>query len=151
MLGTQVLIDALTARLATDTGTLAAAQALKVHLIKAPFTPGPTTAFGTLTEAAFTGSAAKDAGTGAQQVFTDPVTGLKQIQLLEPAGGWTWICTATPSPAEQIYGVCVTNNDNSVTYGSALLAGGPITINAAGQAITLPTVRFALTTTTPLV
>jgi hypothetical protein len=137
------LLDAMTALLAADTASLGAATALHVHLIAAPFSPNVLTDFTALTEATFTGSAAMAAGTGTQQVFVDPLTGLRTIQLLEPAGGWTWLCTVTPGATETIYGFCVTNTANAVTWGSALLPT-PVPISASGQGIHIPFLTFAV-------
>jgi len=83
--------------LAADTTTLASVAANHVHLVIAAFVPSLNLSdIGTLTLATFTGSAPKNVGTGTQQTFYDVVAGRRVLQLLEPAGGWTWICTATP-------------------------------------------------------
>lgn len=149
MIPTSVISEQIVDLLAADTTTLAPAlNGCKVHLIKAPFTPGPTTDLASLTPATFTGSTPLVAGTGTQQVFVDPVTSLRILQLLEPAGGWHWACTVDPSPSETIVGYCVTDNAGTTTYGSALLPA-PITINAAGQGIDLPQIRFTFTNNSP--
>jgi len=149
MIPTNVILDEISNLLAADPATLApVALACHVHLMKAPFTPGPTTAFSALNEATFAGSTAKDAGVGPQQEFRDPITGLRIVQLLEPAGGWHWQCTADPTPAEVIYGFIVTDNTDAVTYGSALLSA-PVTIAAAGQAVDLPWIRFTFAANSP--
>lgn len=137
----RALYESIADQVATDTAILAAATAMNVHLIAEAFTPTLDTDFTALQEATFTGSAAKAAGTGAQQVFNDPTNGTRVLQILEPAGGWTWECTATPASAETIYGYALTDTANAVTHGTGLLPT-PVTINLAGQGITLPNVRI---------
>jgi len=136
--------------LAADTGTLAAVAAMHVHLVIAPFVPSLDLVIGDLTLATFTGSTPKNAGTGAQQVFDNPLAaGQRVVQILEPAGGWTWICTADPTPAETVYGWVLTDNTNADVYGSELLAA-PVTIGSAGQGITVPNVRMSFLPTSPI-
>lgn len=143
MLACNVLLDALVNLLAADTVTLANVAAMQLHLAAAPFTPSPSLAIGSLTEATFTGSTALAAGTGTQQVFVDPVTGLRSIDVKEPAGGWHWKCTATPGAAETIYGVYLTDNTGAVLYASALF-DAPIVISASGQGLDWPFARMQL-------
>src|SRR5262249_26249414 len=130
MLPTSQIRFVLATLFSADTGTIApAASACKAHLIKVPFTPGDSLDFGTLTEATFTGGAAKSAGTGTQSVMRDPDTNSYIVEILEPAGGWKWICTVAPSSPETIYGVVFTNNAGTQTYGGVLLPT-PVTIGA---------------------
>jgi hypothetical protein len=141
---TNVLLDRMAALLAADATTLApAALNVHVHLAMAPFTPGPTLTVASFTEAAFTGYAALNAGTGGQQSFADPGTGNRVIQLLEPAGGWHWATTAGAGLPITIYGYYVTDNANAVLYGSALLPT-PVTLAATAQGVDVAQVRFAL-------
>lgn len=144
----RALWEAMQDLLAADTGTLGAVAAMHVHLAAAAFTPSLDLALGTLTEATFNGSAAKNAGTGTQQVFYDQESGARQIQLLEPAGGWTWECAVTPGSPETIYGYYVTDNADAVLLGAALL-GSPLTISAAGQGLTIPRVTLSFLLTSP--
>lgn len=141
MVPTTVIESAMAELLAADTGTLAAVAAMHVHLIVEPFVPSVNTDFTTLTEATFTGGADKSAGTGTQQVFLDPTTGNRVIQLLEPAGGWTWECTADPVAPQTVYGYVVTDNADAVTYGSELLET-PVEITEAGQGLTINNIRI---------
>jgi phage-related tail fiber protein len=141
MTPTQVELNALQTLMAADTTTLANATALKLHLLSAPFTPGPGTDLGSLTEATFDGYAAKTAGTGTQQAFRDPITGQLTVQMLEPAGGWHFQCNGATALPQTIYGYCLTNGAGSVTYGSALLPT-PIVITASGDAVDIAQVRF---------
>jgi len=137
-----VILDALQTLLATDTATLApAALAVNVHLTTTAFTPGNALTVADFTEAAFVGSTALGAGVGPQQAFSDPVTGDRIVQLLEPAGGWHWDCTSLTGLPETIYGYYVTDNGNTDLYGSARF-DTPLVINAIGQAVDIPQVRF---------
>lgn len=130
----RVIFDALANLLAVDTGTLAAVAALKVHLAAASFTPGLDLDVATLTEATFTGSAAKLVTIGPQTVYYDALTGLLTIELLEPVGGWHWGCTVDPVSPETIYGIYVTDNASAVLIGS-LLFPVAIVISLAGQGL----------------
>lgn len=141
---TNVLLDRMAALLAADTTTLApAALNVHVHLAIAPFSPAATLTVASFTEATFTGYTALNAGTGGQQVFVDPATGNRVIQLLEPAGGWHWATTGAGGLPMTVYGFYVTDNANAVLYGSALLAT-PVVLAASGQGVDVPQVRFAL-------
>lgn len=144
MFVTSIVEAAVAAWLAAEGSPVApAADALHVHLIKGAFAPGLGTSFGTLTPAAFTGSAAKSAGISDQTSYVDPLTGNRVVQLLEPAGGWHWQATVAPSPAEVIYGYCVTDNANAVTYGSELFPS-PVTIGAIGDGLNIPEIQLIL-------
>lgn len=140
--------NAMTSLIAADTATLANASAMKVRLVAAAFSPALDLDISTLTYATFTGSTAKAAGTGAQQVFVDPTVGGRTVQILEPAGGWTWLCTVDPGSPETIYGFVLTDNAGTGLLGSALLPA-PITISASGQGITLPNIRFLMPASAP--
>lgn len=146
---TNEILQAVTDLLANDSGTIApAALALHVHLSKTNFTPAPNLDVGSFTEADFTGATALDAGVGACQVFIDPATGLRTIQFNEPAGGWTWLCTVDPAPAQVIYGYYVTDNADAVLYGMVKFPT-PVTISTAGQAVTIPYIRFTFSGQSP--
>jgi hypothetical protein len=140
----QSIIDAAAANVAN----LAAATAMHLHLAIAPFSPGLDLDLATLVEATFTGGADKNAGTGTQQVHFDVTTGFMLIQILEPAGGWTWECTADPPAPETVYGVYLTNTADTVLHGSELLPD-PVTIEAAGQGFTVPRVTLSFAETSP--
>jgi len=145
----QVTLNAIPELLAADTATFAAVTAMHVHLVAQAFTPAPALVDATtLTLATFTGSAAKVAGTGTQQVFLDTQTGLLTLQVIEPVGGWTWECTATPGVPETIYGWILTDTADAEILGCALLAA-PVEINSAGQGITVDRVRLAFSNNNP--
>jgi hypothetical protein len=142
MIPTQVILNALQTLLASDTTTLAAATALNVHLIKAPFAPGPTTDFTTLIEADFAGYAAIGAGTGVQQMYRDPVTAELVVQMKEPAGGWHWQATGGTHLPQTIYGWVLTDHTNAVTYASELFTD-PITMQASGDGVDVDQVKMS--------
>jgi hypothetical protein len=130
--------------LGTDTGSLApAAGGVKVHLAIAPFTPSPALVIGGLTEATFVGYAALLAAVGAQQVFTDPLSGQQCIQLVEPLGGWHFNCTGGAGLPQTCYGYYFTDNASAVLWGSALFPS-PFVVTATGQSIDIGQVRFLL-------
>lgn len=144
MYATKLIQDAMRDLLAADPATLApVANGVKVHLIAAAFVPADNTDFTTLTEATFTGSAAKTAGVGTQQSFFDAATNSNVIQLLEPAGGWHWQATVAPATPETIYGWCVTDNASADTYGSELFDTPPV-ITAIGDAVDIPYARYSI-------
>ena len=138
-----ILLDALATLIADDVATLASVTAMHLHLAMAPFSPSSNLIVADFTEATFTGATAKDAGTGNQTVFTDPVTGLRTIQIKEPAGGWTWVCTAGTGLPQTIYGVYLTDNGDTHLYGSMLL-DTPITITTSGQGVHVGYITFSL-------
>lgn len=149
MIPSKALFDQTQALLAADPTTLApAADANIVSLVISSFVPSQALDIGTLTLATFTGSAPKEAGVGAQTVFTDPISNLRVIQVKEPTGGWTWVCTATPGAPETVYGVILTNDDGTVLLGSMLLPT-PVTIAVAGQGLTVDKLWFSFLNNSP--
>jgi hypothetical protein len=121
--------------LSADATTLApAVNACEVHLAMNAFTPGLDLEIGDLTEATFTGSAAKAVGLGAQPIYYDSADNLLTIRLLEPVGGWNWTCTVAPGAPETIYGVYVTDDTGAILFGAQLLEN-PVTIDDAGQGL----------------
>lgn len=143
MVPTQTLVTATATAVAVDTASLHPASALKVFLVAQNFTPGLATDKTALTLATFTGSTALAAGTGAVTNGRDPVTGRRKLILPEPAGGWTWKCTADPTPSETITGYVVTDNAGTVTYGSKLL-DTPVTVSTSGDLVSVPEVSVLL-------
>jgi len=138
---TQAIVNSLAELLAEDVAFLAAAAVKNVHLITSPFTPALTTDFTLETEATFDGYVVKTAAAGAQQFFTDPLTGERITQLIEPAGGWHWQTTGVTDLPQTIYGFIVTDAADAVTLGSALL-DEPVTLNASGEAIDVDQIKF---------
>lgn len=132
MTPSRVIFDAIADLLAADPATLSSATAMHVHLIKAAFTPSLDTDFATLVPATFTGSTPLNVTPGDQTVYYDAVSGLRTIELLEPAGGFHWQCTVDPATPETIFGIAVTDTANAVLIGTMLLDPQP-TISAAGQ------------------
>lgn len=106
MLGTTVLSSAMPALLAADPATLnaGAGSEPKVILLKADFAEDRSLILvANVSEATFTGYAAKAAGAGVSPVDLDPITGERVITIKEPAGGWRWVVTGGALP-ETIYG-----------------------------------------------
>lgn len=145
---TRALWEAMQNLLAADTATLASVTALHLHLAANNFNPTLDLTLGGLTEATFTGSAAKAAGTGTQTTYYDVVSGYRVIEILEPAGGWHWSCTVTPGSPETIYGVYLTDTANAVLYG-AMKLDEPITISASGQGLDIGFVQFRFLLNSP--
>lgn len=148
MIPSRELFEAMIDAMAADTAYLAAATAMHAHLVVSNFVPSQTTALADLDLATFTGSAPKSAGTGAQSVFLDALTNQMVIQLKEPAGGWTWVCTANPAEPETVYGIAMTDTANAVLLGTLLLAEA-VTISASGQGFSVPDIRLRFATNSP--
>lgn len=137
----RALFNSIPAAAAADTAFLAAATSMHVHLAIANFTPDLDLDIGTLVEATFTGGAALDVTSGVQDFFYDVSTGLLTITLLEPAGGWTWVCTVDPLTPETVYGCWVSDTANTGLIGSFLL-DSPVTIAAAGEGLTVGNIKL---------
>lgn len=138
------ILDRIMALIAADTLTLApAVLAVRVHLAKAAFTPGPALVPASFTEADFTGYAGLLAGVGPQQNFVDPVTGGRVVQLLEPGGGWHWQTTGIALLPMTIFGLWVTDNSNLLVFGSQLLTP-PVVLVGLADAVDVAQVRITL-------
>lgn len=134
---------------AADAATLAPAMdANLIHLAAAPFTPSLDLGLGDLTEATFVGSAAKAVGLGAQLVGIDTADGELTLTFIEPVGGWRWECTSTPGAPETIYGVYLTNDDDSTLYAAALLPT-PVTITSIGDFVSVGELTLKFSAASP--
>lgn len=150
MVPTTGILNTIVDLLAADTATIApAALALHVHLVKTPFTPIATLLIGDVTPATFDGSTPLNAGVGPQDVFRDPQTTLRIVQILEPAGGWHWDVTGVTDLPQTIYGYVVTDNADADIYGAALLST-PLTLSSVGQGIDLSWIRFTFLAGSPV-
>jgi hypothetical protein len=149
MTPSRTIYEEISTLLSADTATLAAVTAMKVSLVVVAFAPSLDLVLSSLTLASFTGSTPLSAGTGTQTVYYDPTSGLRLIEILQPAGGWTWTCTATPSPAQTVYGVVLTDHTGATLYGSMLLPT-PIPISAAGQGLNVDALTFSFLLTSPM-
>jgi hypothetical protein len=149
MAPTQVLQQAIATLLAHDTATLAAALALKIHLSKTAFVPGPGLTVASFTEADFNGYAALSPTAGNQLVYSDPITGLLTVELVPPAGDWHFQTTGILNLPQTIFGWYVTDNASAVLYGSGLLTPG-VPLTAAGQGFDLPSLKFAFLNSSPM-
>jgi len=130
--------------LGSDTTTLApAANALKVLLLKANFTPDPGLVIGDLVEADFDGYAAILAALAALPESLDPATGDSLLTVGPPAGGFRWETTGLTNLPETIFGFALTNNGKTTLYGCELLTP-PIILNGINQSIALDPIGFRL-------
>jgi hypothetical protein len=94
--------------------------------------------------ATFTGATPKTVASGDQGAAQDPVTNQQQITVVEPAGGWRWVTTATTNLPQTIYGFALYDSTSPETLiGSGLLPEA-ITLTDAAQEINLGTVKFTL-------
>lgn len=149
MVPSNAILDAIQTLLATDTGTLApAALALKVHLAAAAFTPGAGLDLTTLVEATFDGATALAAGVGACEMFYDQTTGLRVVQLNEPARGWHWQVTGATHLDQTVFGLYVTDSTDAVLYGSNLISP-PAAMSVIGKGLDVPYIRFTFATGSP--
>jgi len=148
MIPTNVLANTQPALMAADTNFLAAATAMHVHPVINSFSPNRGLVIGDLVLGTFTGSAAKSAGTGAQSTFHDPLTNLNCIRILEPAGGWSWKCTATPGAPETVYGIAVTDTADAVLLGTQLLPT-PVPIAAVNDGFSVAEITLSFLNNSP--
>jgi len=148
MIPSAELASTIPALVAADTDYLAAPTAMHVHLVIEPFVPSRDLDLSSLTLATFTGGGPKNAGTGAQQVFHDPLTNMDCIRLLEPAGGWSWLCTVAPAETETVVGYVVTDTANAVMLGSGLL-DNPVPISAVNDGLSIPQITLAFLNNSP--
>jgi hypothetical protein len=148
LIPSQVLQNIIATLLAHDTGSLANATAMHVHLAKAPFTPSPVLDVTGLVEADFAGYAIIDPTAGNQLEYYDPITGLVTVELATPVGGWHFQTTGTGQLPQTIYGWYVTDHTDAILYGSGLLAT-PVPLTASGQGLDLPPLTFAFLNNSP--
>lgn len=127
--------------LAADTATLASVDAMKVHLVKATFTPSEDMDILDFELADFDGSTALEAGTGTQPESLVPGTNDSVIHIKPPAGGWRWETTGTTNLPQTIYGYILTNNDSSTVYAAEVFSE-EITLSKVNQSVSLPSVKL---------
>lgn len=148
MLPTTVILDRINKLLADDATTLANLMAMKLKLVKAPFVPSPTLDPSTLTIADFGGYADLSPTAGNQNSFIDPVTGLRVVELVEPAGGWHWQTTSAANLPQTIYGWVLTDSTGAIAYASGLLPA-PIPLTLSGQGFDVTGLRFNFLSNSP--
>lgn len=108
--------------LAADTTTLApAADANKMVLVMAPFTPGEGIGLGDLTLATFDGSTPLLCGLGTQPSGFDPATSDLIIDLKPPVTGFRWETTGLTHLPQTIYGYALLNNAGDTVLAADLL------------------------------
>lgn len=132
------------ALLAADATILGrAANANKIRLASANFTPGENMAIGDFTEATFDGYAAIDVTLGAQPEGLDPATFDSLITISPPIGGFRFASTGVTSLPMTIYGYYLTDKTATIVY-AAFKFTSPIVITASGQVIELGNVDLRL-------
>lgn len=143
MTPTQPLLTSLSGLLGNDSTTLAGA--LKITLIKAPFTPSPTILPADLTAADFNGSTPISLTAGARPDNFDPATGDRLVNLVPPAGGYLWTTVDATSLPQTIYGVSVGTGvlPAGNLFGTFLL-DTPVTLTGADQQVLVPDITFRL-------
>lgn len=127
--------------LGMDTTTLSGMATLRVGLVKEPFVPSPSLAYGDLTFANFDGSTAKTPVSGDQPESLDPATGDALLDILPPAGGWRWETTGLTNLPQTVYGFALYNTAGTVLYASELL-DIPVELNDVNQTVILASVRM---------
>ncbi len=145
---TQANLNAFVDVIAADTGILAAATAMHCHLVINSFTPSLSLELADVTLATFTGSTPLNAGTGVQPVLLNPLTNQYEIRIKEPAGGWSWICTADPATPETVYGFILTDTADTLLIGSGLV-DTPVEISAAGQGLEIGSIKLQFLNSSP--
>jgi len=140
----QNFLHSIAAALAADTTWLAEATPfVSLHLAQNDFNPNLQMTLADLTECTFTGYAAINAASAATQTFYDPTTLEDVIQVREPAGGWHFACSGTPSPAQQVTGWYLTDSGATKLIGCQRFEE-TILITSVLQAVDVDQVRFQL-------
>ena len=119
-----------------DTAVWSSDPQTKIALVVSSFVPGPDVDISALTLASFTGSAPIDVPAPPQNIVVDNESGRVGILLKEPVGGYKWICTAAPDPAQTVYGWIVYLEDLSELFFSELLPE-PVVITSVGNFVEL--------------
>jgi hypothetical protein len=123
--------------LAADADTLApAADANKIALVKAPFTPNEGLKLTDITLADFDGSTPIAVGVGTQPEGLDPNTSNAIITLKPPAGGWRFETTGDTNLPQTIYGFVLVNNAGDELYAADTLPS-PEQLTDVNQVINL--------------
>lgn len=142
----QIAVDRFSATLVAASGPFGAdSEGLEVKLAAQPFTPGLGLLESDLVEATFVGYAAKTA-VAPQLLIRRPGGGNWGILLVEPAGGFKWICTTAPVSAQTIYGFFALGDAGDIY--SALLAV-PKVIQFVGDYVEI-SAELGFLTTSPL-
>jgi len=126
--------------LAADT-TLFPVAGNEVVLYQNNVTPNEDLLMADITVADFDGSTPLAAGAPPMQVGIDPLTGEQVLTVKEPAGSWRWETTGVTNLPQTIYGAVLTNTAGNVLFG-ILEFDEPITLQAAGEEINVPSMTF---------
>jgi len=113
-----------------------AANVSRIMLVKNTFVPNVNLTAADLTPADFVGSTPIEVPFGAQVSVIDNNSGRKGILMKEPVGGYNFVCTTAPTPAQTIYGWALTNIAGTVLYAADLLPV-PVPIEAVGNFVSL--------------
>ncbi len=141
---TQAFLNTILPLLGADTTWLAEATPfIELHLAQNDFTPGLGMVLADLVECDFTGYAPIHAASALLQVFFDPTTNMEVIQVREPAGGWHYACTGTPTVAQQVTGFYLTDSAGTKLIAAERLPE-TITITTIAQAVDIESARFQL-------
>lgn len=127
--------------------TLTWAHALTCGLVMADFLESPAIAWGDLTNATFTGSAAKTISAGVRVTGIDPATGDVLMNIDPPTGGFYWETTATTSLPQTIFGMWLGNDTLGFGNGTLLAAvhlNEPVILAQVNQAVIIPQVTIRL-------
>jgi len=144
MLPSATFQDTAATLMAADTAWLAEATPfVSLHLAQNDFTPSINMSLTDFVECTFTGYAAKNAASAATQVFFDPATTQKVMQVQEPAGGWHFVCSGTPATPQQVTGYYLTDSGATKLIGFGRL-DNPIASIMNGMAVDIDQVRFTL-------
>jgi len=113
--------------------------ATRVGLVKSSFVPSPDLQMTDITMASFTGGEDILVPAPPQLAILDNDSGRVGIIMKEPVGGYRWICSVAPDPAETIYGWIVYDTDDQRIFFSELLPA-PVVIAAVGNVVEITAV-----------
>jgi len=122
----------------TETFNTTSGSADKICLAMAPFTPGPNLLIGGVTEATFTGYAAREVATGTQPQSNDPATADSLLTFNPDPLPYNWEVTGGTGLPQTIYGFYLTDGGKTILYASALLPD-PIILSAVNDFIGIST------------
>lgn len=120
-----------------------AGDEFKIMLFKNNVTVSPATVIGDLEAADFGGATPKTCGAGECTSAIDPVTGERQIRVLEPAGGFEFTVDSSDNLPQTIHGFAMTNE-----AGTELIAAEnfttPIPLAEIGHVVDVPQPKLSL-------
>ncbi len=130
-----VLTTASVARAVATADAIADAE-MDLALVISPFSATPSTMRSDLTLATFTGSAPKVVPISTTDaVIYSTANGQWGIRMIEPAGGFTFVCSEAPAFPETVYGYALLNSSDDVLFSGLLPT--PIEVNSVGNFVEL--------------